>query len=510
MPLLGNIVNSALKLKNLGQIAPFDALKAQEKELRWLLRKAVDTQYGSRYHFGDMLESDDTLLEQFKSTVPLNDYDTINDEWWYKCREGQADVTWPGFVRHFALSSGTSGASSKYIPVTKDMIKQIRKTSIREIFNLPKFNLPKHIYSKGALMLGGSTDLNYNGIYYAGDLSGISTGKIPRWFQKYYYPGREISKEKDWPKKIDEIVHRAKDWDIGAIVGVPSWFQILMEQIIEEYGLQNIHEIWPNLEIFVHGGVSFKPYKSGFEKLLAHPLVYMETYLASEGFLALQNEPGVDYMQLVVDNGIFFEFLPFNEQNFDATGNVVRNARTLSLKEVKENETYALVISTCAGAWRYLIGDTIVFTDVQNCNIKITGRTKHYLSVCGEHLSQDNMNKAVELMEKDLNISVKEFTVAGIEHEKMFAHHWYLGTDDEVSVEDAKNSIDNHLKILNDDYKTERLAAINEVIITVLPSKVFYAFMEHIGKMGAQFKFPRVLREKQLHDWEEFVKNHKY
>ena len=387
------------------------------------------------------------------------------------------------------------------------MIRQIRKTSIREIINMPKYNLPVTLFTKGALMLGGSTELDKDGSYYQGDLSGITTGHLPYWFQKYYLPGSEISKEKDWTKKIEEIVKKAKDWDVAAIVGVPSWFQILLEKIIEEYHLKNIHELWPNLTIFIHGGVSFKPYKTGFEKLLAHPLIYMETYLASEGFIALQTRPDTDSMQLVTNNGLFFEFLPFNEKNFDENGNVHRDAKTLSLNEVKTDEIYALVLSSVSGAWRYLIGDTIKFTDLNRCEIQITGRTKHFLSICGEHLSQENMNMAIERMENELNVNVKEFTVAGIKHEKMFAHHWYIGTDDPLDPQMAKESIDRNLKILNDDYRVERIAAINELIITILPSKVFYDYMEYSGKIGAQFKFPRVIKGEKLTDWEKYIEN---
>jgi hypothetical protein len=507
MPLIGTILKHSLEHRD----NTVETLKTHEREqnrvLRRLLRTAVNTQFGVYYDFESMLYSRTKTLEKFKSAIPLNDYDTIHDEWWYKCQEGQADICWPGKIKFFALSSGTSGASSKYIPVTMSMIRQIRKTSIREIINMPKYNLPVTLFTKGALMLGGSTELDKGGSYYQGDLSGITTGHLPYWFQKYYLPGSEISKQKDWSKKIEEIVKKAKDWDVAAIVGVPSWFQILLEKIIEEYHLKNIHELWPNLTIFIHGGVSFKPYKAGFEKLLAHPLIYMETYLASEGFIALQTRPDTDSMQLVTNNGLFFEFLPFNEKNFDENGNVYRDAKTLSLNEVKTDEVYALVLSSVSGAWRYLIGDTIKFTDLNRCEIQITGRTKHFLSICGEHLSQENMNMAIERMENELNVNVKEFTVAGIKHDKMFAHHWYIGTDDPLDPQMAKESIDKHLKILNDDYRVERIAAINELIITILPSKVFYDYMEYSGKIGAQFKFPRVIKGEKLTDWEKYIEN---
>ena len=358
-------------------------------------------------------------------------------------------------------------------------------------------------------MLGGSTHLQYNGTYYAGDLSGITTGNIPFWFQFFYKPGKRISKERDWSTKLDEIVKKAPEWDIGVIVGVPAWLQILLERIIKEYKLKTIHDIWPNLSIYVHGGVSMAPYLKGFERMLAKPLTYMETYLASEGFIAYQKRPNVDSMMLSLDTGLFFEFVPFNDTNFDEEGNLREHPQALTLEQVEEDKEYALLISSNAGAWRYLIGDTIKFTSKRLNEIRITGRTKHYLSLCGEHLSQENMNRAVEMMCQDLNVEVREFTVAGIKHDSMFAHKWFLGTDDTLDPKQARSLIDEHLKLLNDDYRVERIAAIKDVIVEVLPSKVFYQWMKEHGKEGAQNKFPRVMKARQLDEWEQFIKDFK-
>ena len=506
MPLIGSLIKNAVELGGYQKQPVIDGPKAQKKVLKKLLRKSKNTLFGKEFGFSQILSSKDFIAE-FQKRVPNYDYNSIHEAWWHKAQQGVEDVCWPGKITHFALSSGTSGASSKYIPVSSHMVKQIKKISTRELLSLAQYDLPKEFFTKGALMLGGSTQLKYNGIYYEGDLSGISTGKIPIWFQKFYYPGKKISRERDWQTKINEIVKNAPKWDVAAIVGVPAWLQIVMEQIIEHYKLKTIHDIWPNLKVFVHGGVSFKPYKVGFEKLLAHPLIYIETYLASEGFLALQTRPNIDAMQLVLDNGIFFEFVPFNSQNFDNTGNIKKNPTILTIDQVKEDEVYAILISTCAGAWRYLIGDTVKFTDLSRYEVQITGRTKHYLNVCGEHLSQSNMNKAIELMEKELNVNVKEFTVAGIKHSVMFAHQWYIGTDDNLDAAQAAEVIDKYLKELNDDYKVERIAAIREIFVEVLPSKVFYDYLELLGKTGGSFKFPRVLREQQLANWQKYLEN---
>lgn len=231
------------------------------------------------------------------------------------------------------------------------------------------------------------------------------------------------------------MVLKAPSWDIGVIVGVPAWVQILIERIIKTYKVKTIHDIWPNLTVYVHSGVSFAPYVKTFEKLFGKPMLYSESYLASEGYIAYQNGFETKTMQLIVDNGIYYEFIPFNDANFDSEGNMVENPQTLTLEEVEDNKEYALLMSTNAGAWRYLIGDTIKFTNTERCEIVITGRTKHYLSICGEHLSQENMNRAVEMLQEELDIEVPEFTVTGIRYESLFAHKWYLGTDNKIDPE---------------------------------------------------------------------------
>ena len=322
----------------------------------------------------------------------------------------------------------------------------------------------------------------------------------------FYKPGKKIAKTKDWNQKLEDITNKAPDWDIGIVVGVPAWIQIMMEMIIEKHKLKNIHELWPDLMIYVHGGVSFDPYRKGFEQLLGKPLTYIETYLASEGFIAYQDKPNHRSMKLVLNNGIFLEFIPFNEENFDGDGEMVEKPQTCMINEVEEGKDYAILLSTCAGTWRYLIGDVIRFTSKAESEIIITGRTKHFLSLCGEHLSVENMNKAVEMVSEELNISIREFSVAGIPYDSLFAHQWYIGTNDKVSEEKLKIAIDEKLKKLNDDYKVERSAALKEIFVKVLPQDVFYKWMEKKGKMGGQNKFPRVLKRSVYEEWEQFIK----
>lgn len=511
MPLLGSIVKKAYELRNLPvkTFPPPDPYKAQLRVLRKLLKKAQFTSFGEYYSFPEILKSKD-LVKEFQKRIPTYDYNTMFRKWWYRTLNGESFVSWPGRVKYFALTSGTSEASSKHIPVTQDMIRAIRKASIRQLVSGSEFNLPPEFYEKGILMIGGSTHLQYNGTYYEGDLSGISAGNIPFWFQHFYKPGKRIAKERDWATKLDEIVKSARDWDIGVIVGVPAWIQIILERIIKYYNLKSIHDIWPNLAIYVHSGVAFEPYEKSFEKLFGKPMIFNESYLASEGYIAYQRRPHQRSMKMIMDNGIFFEFVPFNDTYFDDEGNLLPDPLALTVDQVVENQEYALLLSTCAGTWRYLIGDVVKFTSKELNEIVITGRTKHFLSICGEHLSQENMNRAVKMLCDELNIEVREFTVAGIKHESLFAHRWYLGTDDNLDPAVARQKIDEYLKILNDDYRVERIAAIKDLFVEVLPSEAFSRWMKIKGKEGGANKFPRVLKRHQLEEWEEYLRNNNF
>jgi hypothetical protein len=510
MALFGAILNKGIKLGKKIESEHRSASEMQKKELKKLLKKAADTKFGQAYKFDKILRSfkkgDINFYEEYKKNVPVWNYNQIFNKWWHKSKAGERDVTWPGTVRYFALSSGTSEASTKHIPLTKDMIKSNKRTSIRQILSLSEYDLPSEAFEKEILMLGGSTELHKAGSYYEGDLSGIQASKIPLWFHLFYKPGRKIAKNRDWDKKLNEITLNAKNWDIGFVVGVPAWIQIMMERIIQHYNVKNIHEVWPNLKIFVHGGVSFEPYKKGFEKLLGKPLIYIETYLASEGFIAFQAKPNSKSMKLVLDNGLFFEFVPFNERNFNQDGDLVENPETLMISQVEEGVDYALLLTTNAGTWRYLIGDVIRFVSKENSEIIITGRTKHFLSLCGEHLSVENMNKAIHQLSEEFNIEIREFTVSGVDYETLFAHQWFIGTDQPVDEEKLKLRLDELLKQLNDDYRVERGHALKEIFVKVIPSAVFYKWFKSKGKEGGQNKFPRVMKKALFEEWSQFVK----
>jgi hypothetical protein len=494
--------NSILKALRLPQNNP---KRQQIKVLKKLLRKARFTEFGQQYRFDEILLSKHPG-KKFQELVPVYNYNRIYKEWWHKTIEGKPDVCWPGKIRYYALSSGTSEAASKYIPITNDLLKGNKIVMIKQLLSLRSYeNIPYASISKGWLTLGGSTELQKGAGYYAGDLSGITVKKAPFWFQPFYKPGKKIARQKDWNKKLEEIVEKAPQWDIGFLVGVPAWIQMCLEMIIEKYKLNHIHELWPNLAFFVHGGVSFEPYKKGFEKLLGKPITYIETYLASEGFIAYQERQHAQGMRLVTGEHIFMEFVPFTEANFDSNGDMVSNPETLMIHEVEEGKDYALLISTTAGTWRYLIGDTIRFVDREKCEIIITGRTKHFLSLVGEHLSVDNMNKAIQLVSEELNICIPEFTVAGVPHGNFFAHEWYIACNEAADPSLLAEKIDQYLCELNDDYAVERKSALKEVRVKVLRDEQFIQFLESKGKIGGQHKFPRVLKGNMLEDWQRFI-----
>jgi hypothetical protein len=488
------------------RIPPNDPQRQQIRVLKKLLKKARFTEFGQRYLFDEILLSR-YPAKKFQELVPAHDYSKIYQEWWKKTLEGVPDVAWPGKIKYYALSSGTSEAASKYIPVTRDMLRSNTINYLRQLLNLLNYgDVNRKAMTKGFLMLGGATDLKKGKAgWYAGDLSGILAKKRPFWFQTFYKPGGRIAAINDWNQKLHEIVEHAREWDIGYIVGVPAWCQMCMEMVIEHYKLKNIHEIWPNLGFFVHGGVAFEPYKKGFEKLLGKPIVYIENYLSSEGFVGYKTREHAKGMQLILDNNIFFEFVPFGDKNFDSEGKMIDKPEAIMIHEVEEGKEYALLMSTNSGAWRYLLGDTIKFVDLERNEVVITGRTKHFLSLVGEHLSVENMNKVIELVSEEFNISIPEYTVVGFPYQSFFAHKWYVATNDKVDAEKLRKRIDQQLRELNDDYAVERDSALKEVFLEVLPEQKFMQFMELKGKLGSQHKFPRVMKGKMLEDWNRFL-----
>ena len=512
MAILGSIIARSLNIRKALAKHRASPLVYQNGTLKKLIEKAQYTSFGKHYEFEQLLLSTEPLTTEFRKAVPISDYNTMYAEWWYKLLEGEENVTWPGKVKYFALSSGTSESASKHIPVTSDMIKSVKKVAFKQFYTLTNFDIPHNVFTKGVLMLGGSTTLQETKDYFEGDMSGISAKNIPRLFSNIYYkPGQKISSTPNWEDRIEMIVENAPNWDVGTICGVPSWAQIVIERIIEKYELNSIHDIWPNLGVYIHGGVAFEPYKEWFTKMMGRPIAYIETYMASEGSFGFKARSKAKGIKLMLNTGIFFEFLPFTEDNFDGEGNIIdRKAATCLINEVKTKTPYAVVLSTCSGAWRYLIGDVVEFTNTNLSEIIITGRTKQFLSICGEHISVDNLNTAIEKVIALYDLKVSDYTVVGYGSDSTFAHHWYIGTDNpEIDTTAIKASIDETLMAINDDYNTERASSLKQLEITLLPSETFINYMREQGKYGAMNKFPRVMKGKQLEGWWQFLKQNK-
>lgn len=505
MTLSGSLVRQGLMIANRlerDQMVP--AIVQQQQVLLDLLKQAEGTAFGKAYRFDHILHAPSPITA-FQEAVPVHSYEQIFAQWWSRTLEGEANVAWPGKVKYFALSSGTSNATTKYIPITPQMTASMRQGAFRMFSKLPRYDLNPDIYLKKWLMVGGSANLKDMGTCLAGDLSGINASRPPFWLKHFYRPGTEVAKISDWDERLDIIARRAWKWDIGVMTGVPSWVQLTLERIMDYYNLNNIHELWPNLSVFVSGGIAFEPYRKSFEQLLGKPIIYQDSYLASEGLVAFQARPETSAMKLVLNSGLFLEFVPFNEQNFTAEGKILENPEVLTIDQVEEGVDYALLLSSCAGAWRYIIGDTIRFTDKDRSEIIITGRTKHYLSICGEHLSVDNMNQAIRGMEDELDIDVREFTVAGVRSGTHFAHRWYFGCNTGLSEEHVGRVLDEQLCIANDDYRAEREAMLQQLELRIVPVHIFYEWQRRQGKMNGQSKFPRVMQREQFAAWEAFV-----
>lgn len=508
MAILGHLIARSLYIRKRMTPKVATPIKYQTTTLKKLLTKSEQTLFGKHYKFSELLSSD-SFIDHFRNTVPVHTYNEMYDQWWHKCQEGIADVSWPGKVKYFALSSGTSESASKHIPVTQDMIKSIKRVGFKQLCSLTNFDIPSATFQKGVLMLGGTTSLFEKGEYYEGDMSGISAKNMPRWMSALLYkPGKKIAKKPKWEDRIKLIVRNAKKWDVGTVCGVPAWVQIVFEEIIKYHKLNTIHDIWPNLNIYIHGGVSFEPYKDSFSKLLAKPISFVETYMASEGSFGFKAHPNDSGIKLVLNAGIFYEFVPFNASNFDEEGNPYSKVQSVLINEVDEQTEYAVMLSTCSGAWRYIIGDVIRFTNAKEHEMMIVGRTKQFLSLCGEHLSVDNMNKAIEVVAKQYQIAINEFTVIGFSEANYFAHRWYIGCDDKsISEQEIAASIDKALCELNDDYEVERTSALKSIYVTLVPNKTFYDYMKSLGKDGAMNKFPRVLKGNAKDKWEAYLNN---
>lgn len=509
MSLKGSLIKNLI---GIGEVLVSETkhVPAQEKTLIKLLEKAKDTAFGKYYAFDEILNSEKPQ-EEFENRVPYFDYDKMEARWWKQAQKGIPDISWPGKVSYFALSSGTTGSESKRIPVTGDMLDAIRKAGIKQVAALSNFDLPPDFFEREILMLGSSTNLKEKSGRWEGEISGIGASNIPFWFRGYYRPGEEIAKIDDWDERLEKIARNAKNWDIGALSGIPSWMELMLRKVIDYHEVDNIHQIWPNLQVYASGGVAFEAYEKSFFSLLGKPITLIDTYLASEGFLAFQTRPETTAMQLLTDNGVYFEFVPFKPEYINEDGSLKEDAPCTNLEGVQTNQEYVLLISTVAGAWRYLIGDTIEFTDVAKAEIKITGRTKFFLNVVGSQLSVNKMNEAILEMEKEFNLKIPEFVVSAVKVDGEYYHKWYLGVNSAEVVEEKilAQKLDKSLQEANKNYAVARSKMLKGVVIKTVPVEVFYEWNAFQKKKGGQVKTEKVMKEEGFEKWEGFVSQYK-
>ncbi len=505
MVFIGEILKRTIEIADKIFTNP-DPTAAQQKVLKQLLEKAENTAFGKFYQFKHLLSADEDLRRVFSRAVPYHSYDQMLDRWWYKVLEGGEDITWPGKVKYFAVSSGTT-SNKKHIPVTDDMLKSIRIAGMQQIKGMADFGLPAGFFEKELLLFGSSTDLKKANDHFEGEISGISASQLPFWFEGFYRPGKEISSINDWDERVEALAKEAPAWDIGGISGIPSWIELMIKRVIEYHNVKNIHDIWPNFLVFTSGGVAFGPYQKSFDRITGKPIVIIDTYLCSEGYLATQIRKETDAMALITDNGIYFEFVPFTSENVDENGNIRSDAEVLCIDEVEEEKEYVLVISTVSGAWRYVIGDTIEFTDKKRAEIKITGRTKHFLNVVGSQLSVIQMNIAIKELGEELDLDIKEFTVAALREKDNYLHRWYFGVENQTEMDTVymARRLDEILQENNKNYKVARSKALKSVEINCIPNEVFSLWTEETKQKGGQVKVPRVMKEEDFRTWEDYV-----
>jgi hypothetical protein len=503
MTVLGGLIKTTIALSDKIQ-NDHTPHEMQADVLKHLLLTAKDTAFGKFYGFDQLLESEH-LEDLFAQQIPIHTYDQLHERWWVQLEKGIPDITWPGINPYFARSAGTT-SSQKRIPVTEDMLESIRKVGIQQVLTLRKYDLPPEFFERQVLMLGSCTTLHQNGDFLEGEISGITASRLPFWFKKFYRPGIEISGIEDWQERILEIAKAAKHWDICAISGIPSWVELMLKKIIDYHQVNHIHDIWPNLMVYTPGGISFEPHKKNFELLMGKPMIYMDTYLASEGFLGFQSYPLSSSMELVLDQGVYFEFVEFNEDNLLADGTISPHVQVLRIDQVKEHQPYILVISTVAGAWRYVIGDTIEFDNVKTVSFKITGRTASFLNVVGSQLSVYHLDQMVTLLQKQFDINIPEYTVAAVPYQGKYFHQWYLGVKEhKVNEEEMAEFIDTHLQDTHKNFRGARSKALYGVRVKSLPVQAFFEYQQTNQKMGGQVKFIRVLKAKDVQQWEDFL-----
>lgn len=471
--------------------------EAQEAIFNDLISNARFTKWGKKYNYNQINSYND-----FKKNVPISTYDDLKP-YIHRMMMGEQNVLWNDEINLFSKSSGTTEDKSKFIPVSIDNLKSCHiKGAWDAVSILYKHNPDSKLFASKNLVMGGS--LNFfedNPNMKIGDISALMMDNMPSIGKPFHTPDMEIAMMADWNKKIPQMAEAISKENVAIFGGVPSWLLVLFREVLRQTGKSNLNEVWPNLEAFMHGGVNFAPYKKQFEALIPKKdFLYVNVYNSSEGYFAIQNEfeSGNDDMLLLLDNQIFYEFIPFEQYGTE-------NPDVVSLKEVVVDKNYVLLINTNSGLWRYVVGDTIKFTSINPFKIKITGRTKHYINVFGEEVMVSNTDKALSIVQDKHNVSIEEYTVGPIfmGDKSKGGHQWIIEfVSPPKNLKEFQKDLDITLQSINSDYEAKRYnsLALQELIIIAAPKRTFYNWMKSKGKLGGQNKVPRLSNSRKYVD----------
>jgi len=496
MPLLNSII-SWVNVKRLHQIElfmkyPFDV---QQEVFSKLIEQALRTTWGVQYGY-DSISS----IEQYQERVPISNYDDVKP-YINRLREGEQNLLWPTEIKWFAKSSGTTSDKSKFIPVSNEAMEDCHFRAGKDVIAFYTKQKPDSSVLKGkTLTLGGSAEVNNlsNQSYY-GDLSAVLIENLPFWAQFIRTPTSEIALIPEFEEKLDKITRYTVSENVTSIAGVPSWNLVLLRAVLDFTGKDNILEVWPNLEVFTHGGVSFTPYRETFKKLIpSEEMNYMETYNASEGFFAIQDDLERDDMLLMLDLGVFYEFIPLEQLDNP-------NHPIYTVGDVALGVNYAMVISTNGGLWRYMIGDTVVFTTLSPHRIKISGRTKSFINAFGEEVIMENAEKALMTACNETGAVIKEYTAGPLymSEDTKGGHEWMIEFEiPPGKLDQFAEILDNTLKSVNSDYEAKRYKDLTLLLPKVVSLKpgTFYLWMQKRGKLGGQNKIPRLANDRKYLD----------
>ncbi len=495
MAFLNSLVQWLMK-KRYHEIALFEKypFEVQNELLFDLIISAENSQYGREYAFQNIF-----TYSQFQKEVPIVSYEDI-EPYIERMRKGEKNVLWSSEVRWFAKSSGTVSSKSKFIPVSQESMNNCHYQGGKDVIALyhKNYENSRLWYGQG-LAIGGSQSIKQynNDLYYEGDLSAIFMDNLPFWAELYRTPSKEIALMSEWESKIEFISKEVLNKTITNLSGVPSWTILILEKVLEMAEKKRIKEVWPQLELYVHGGVSFTPYRERFQRLIgSEDMRYMEVYNASEGFFAIQDDKSRDDLLLMLDYGIFYEFIPMNDFFKDTKS-------AIPLEEVKMGVNYALVITTNGGLWRYIIGDTVMFTSTFPYRIKITGRTKAYINAVGEEVVVENADRAIAFAAQQTGASISEYTAAPryLSEKKDAAHEWIVEFEKTPSdMNTFINILDSELKKMNSDYEAKRHKSLilHRPIVHLAPKGSFYNWLKMKNKLGGQHKVPRLSNNREV------------